>query len=150
MNSPNYGEAYIKNLRNGCAHNNCILANLSANTSRAPQEISSLVSSIKGISKSQRQKKLTCRPILEFVTLLYIYDKIVSEKVKKKGFEKLHSLFSNRMLRNKSYFLNNELVKSTYNFSAKIYRIFISIFENIIDFLCKKIYNNTDNGFIVG
>lgn len=117
----------VKNLRNGCAHNNCILANLSANTSRAPQEISSLVSSIKGISKSQRQKKLTCRPILEFVTLLYIYDKIVSEKVKKKGFEKLHSLFSNRMLRNKSYFLNNELVKSTYNFSAKILSFFLEM-----------------------
>ena len=103
------------------------MANLSANTSRAPQEISSLVSSIKGISKSQRQKKLTCRPILEFVTLLYIYDKIVSEKVKKKGFEKLHSLFSNRMLRNKSYFLNNELVKSTYNFSAKILSFFLEM-----------------------
>lgn len=114
----------VKNLRNGCAHNNCILANLSSSTSKAPQEISRLVSNIKGISKSQMQKKLTCRPVLEFVTLLYVYDRIVSEKVKEKGFEKLYSLFSNRMLRNKNYFTNNELIKSTYEFSKKILLFF--------------------------
>lgn len=114
----------VKNLRNGCAHNNCILANLSSSTSKAPQEISRLVSNIKGISKSQMQKKLTCRPVLEFVTLLYVYDRIVSEKVKEKGVEKLYSLISNRMLRNKNYFTNNELIKSTYEFSKKILLFF--------------------------
>ena len=41
-----------------CAHNNCILANLSASTSRAPQEISRLVSGMQEISKSQMQKKI--------------------------------------------------------------------------------------------
>ena len=114
----------VKNLRNGCAHNNCILANLSSSTSKAPQEISRLVSNIKGISKSQMQKKLTCRPVLEFVTILYVYDRIVSEKVKEKGVEKLYSLISNRMLRNKNYFTNNELIKSTYEFSKKILLFF--------------------------
>lgn len=55
----------VKNLRNGCAHNNCILANLSAETSKTPPEISRAVSGIK-IAKDQRRKKLTCRPVLEF------------------------------------------------------------------------------------
>lgn len=114
----------VKNLRNGCAHNNCILANLSASTSRAPQEISRLVSGMQEISKSQMQKKLTCRPVLEFVTLLHVYDKIVSNKVKQKGFEKLYNLFTIRMLRNKSYFKDNELIKSTYDFSARILSFF--------------------------
>ena len=109
----------VKNLRNGCAHNNCILANLSARTSRAPQEISRAISAIKTIAKAQMQKKLTCRPVLEFVTLLYVYDKVVSEKVKRKGFEKLYELFTSRMLRNKNYFNDNELIKSTYNFAVK-------------------------------
>ncbi len=114
----------VKNLRNGCAHNNCILANLSARTSSAPQEISRIVSDIKTIAKAQMQKKLTCRPVLEFVTLLYVYDKVVSEKVKQKGFEKLCELFTTRMLRNKSYFKDNDLIKSTYDFTIKIFSFF--------------------------
>lgn len=114
----------VKNLRNGCAHNNCILANLSASTSKAPQEISRIVSNIEGISKSQMQKKLTCRPVLEFVTLLFVYDKLVSEKVRQKGFEKLYQLFTSRMLHNKEYFKDNDLIKSTYDFSAKILSFF--------------------------
>lgn len=114
----------VKNLRNGCAHNNCILANLSASTSKAPQEISRIVSNIDGISKSQMQKKLTCRPVLEFVTLLFVYDKLVSEKVKQKGFEKLYQLFTSRILRNKEYFKDNDLIKSTYDFSIKILSFF--------------------------
>lgn len=113
----------VKNLRNGCAHNNCILANLSAETSKTPPEISRAVSGIK-IAKDQRRKKLTCRPVLEFVTLLYVYDKLVSKKVKQKGFEKLYKLFTNRMLRNKEYFKDNELIKSTYDFSMKILSFF--------------------------
>ena len=114
----------IKNLRNGCAHNNCILANLSARTSNAPQEISRAISDIKTIAKAQMQKKLTCRPVLEFVTLLYVYDKVVSEKVKRKGVEKLYELFTTRMLRNKSYFKDNDLIKSTYDFTVKALSFF--------------------------
>ena len=113
----------VKNLRNGCAHNNCILANLSAETSKTPPEISRAVSGIK-IAKDQRRKKLTCRPVLEFVTLLYVYDKLVSKKVKQKGFEKLYQLFTSRMLHNKEYFKNNELIKSTYDFSIKTLSFF--------------------------
>lgn len=113
----------VKNLRNGCAHNNCILANLSAETSKTPPEISRAVSGIK-IAKDQRRKKLTCRPVLEFVTLLYVYDKLVSKKVKQKEFEKLYKLFTNRMLRNKEYFKDNELIKSTYDFSMKTLSFF--------------------------
>lgn len=114
----------IKNLRNGCAHNNCVLANLSAETSRSPQEITTCVTGIKTISKSQKQKKLTCRPILEFVTLLYVYDKIVSPKVKRKGFEKLNTLFIGRLLRNKSFFDSNDLIKTTYDFAMKALTFF--------------------------
>lgn len=121
----------VRNLRNGCAHNNCILANLSSSTSKAPQEISRVVSDIEGISKSQMQKKLTCRPVLEFATLLFVYDKLVSEKVKQKGFEKLYKLFTSRMLHNKEYFKDNDLIKSTYNFAVKILSFFYEKNKNL-------------------
>lgn len=60
----------VKSLRNGAAHNNCILADLAHGTSRAPQEISQEISKIISINSNQRQKKLSCRPMLEFTCLL--------------------------------------------------------------------------------
>ncbi len=49
----------VKSLRNGCAHNNCIIADLSPLTSRAPTEISQAVSKIPSINNNQRKKN--CR-----------------------------------------------------------------------------------------
>lgn len=53
--------------------NNCILADLSHGTSRASFIISQEVSKIASINSNQRRKKLSCRPMLEFVCLLYVY-----------------------------------------------------------------------------
>lgn len=69
----------VKSLRNGAAHNNCILSDLARGTSHAPAEISQIVAQISSIGTKQRQKKLSCRPMLEFVALLYTYSLIVSE-----------------------------------------------------------------------
>lgn len=62
----------VKSLRNGAAHNNCILADLAHGTSRAPSEISQEIAKISSINSNQRQKKLSCRPMLEFTCLLYV------------------------------------------------------------------------------
>lgn len=72
----------VKNLRNATAHNNCIIANLSRGTSFPSHELSLAVKSIPTISVNQRKKKLSCRPMLEFTALLYVYRIVVSEKVK--------------------------------------------------------------------
>src|SRR5699024_3289729 len=88
----------VKSLRNGAAHNNCILADLSHGTSRAPREISHAIAQIPSINKSQRQKKLSCRPMLEFVALLYTYNLVASDKVKHHRTLELKELFSDRML----------------------------------------------------
>ena len=65
----------VKSLRNGAAHNNCILADFAHGASRAPQEISQEISKIISINSNQRQKKLSCRPMLEFTCLLYVTKK---------------------------------------------------------------------------
>lgn len=110
----------VKSLRNGAAHNNCILADLAHGTSRAPGEISRAVSRISSINKNQRQKKLSCRPMLEFVALLYTYNIIVSDKVKYHRTQELKDLFFNRMTKNSLFFQKNELVKSNYEFACKV------------------------------
>ncbi len=110
----------VKSLRNASAHNNCIIACLNHKTCGTPAEISQKIASIKTINKNQRQKKLSQRPTLEFVALLYAYDSIVSEKVKAKRIEELNDLLFIRMCRNKNYFSDNSLIKSSYDFICKV------------------------------
>ena len=110
----------VKSLRNGAAHNNCILADLAHGTSRAPAEISRAIAQISSINGQQRKKKLSCRPILEFVALLYTYNLIVSNKVKLHRSEELKELFFNRMKEKDKFFRKNELIKSNYEFVCKV------------------------------
>ena len=113
-----------KSLRNACAHNNCILANLSQGTSKTPSELSKIISKISSVSSTQRQKKLSCRPMLEFVSLLYVYNQVVSSEVKKHRTQELKDLFFSRMLKKQNFFRNNDLIKSNYEFICKIISYF--------------------------
>lgn len=108
----------VRSLRNATAHNNCIIANLNRNTSKPPSEIKDAVKQINGISKSQRQKNLSSRPMLEFVTMLYVYNEIVTEKVKHHHLEELKKLFYGRMIEKKSFFADNTLIKNSYSFAC--------------------------------
>lgn len=110
----------VKSLRNGAAHNNCILVDLAHGTSRAPVEISQEISKISTINSNQRQKKLSCRPMLEFTCLLYVYKLVVSDKVKHYRIRELKDLFFKRMVVKKAFFKNNELIKSNYEFACKV------------------------------
>lgn len=114
----------IRSLRNSVAHNNCILIDLAHGTSRAPREISQEIAKIKSISSNQRQKKLSCRPMLEFTCLLYVYKQVVSDKVKYHRVKELKNLFFNRMLEKRGFFKANELIKSNYEFACKIISAF--------------------------
>jgi abortive infection bacteriophage resistance protein len=88
----------VKSLRNGCAHNNCIIADLNPGASKTPPEISRSITNMSDITKSQRKKKLSCRVILEFVCMLHIYDQVVSVNVKNKRVTELKDLFAERVI----------------------------------------------------
>lgn len=124
----------VKSLRNGVAHNNCILSNLDHGTSNAPPEISQEISKINTIKKNQRQKKLSCRPMLEFTCLLYVYKLVVSDKVKYHRVLELKDLFFNRMLKSRDFFQGNDLIKSNYEFACKVISAF---FESQISEIVK-------------
>lgn len=110
----------VRSLRNGTAHNNCILANLRHGTSMPPRQIREAVKEIPFITTSQRQKKLSCRPMLEFVTMVYLYNQVVTEKVKYHRIKELKRLFFVRMPEKKGFFEKNELIRSNYEFACKI------------------------------
>lgn len=115
----------IRSLRNGVAHNNCILADLHPGVSRPPAEIKNAVKAIGSITKSQRQKKLTARPILEFVTLLYVYSKVVGKDVREHRLTELKGLFFGRMRKHTDYFTKNDLLVSSYQFVCKTIENFL-------------------------
>ena len=110
----------VRSLRNAAAHNNCILYDLNPGTTVPPQEIIKFVKGIPGITTSSRRKRLSSRAILEFVALIYVYDQIVSGKVKKHRFKELDDLFNKRMKEKDGFFKNNQLINSTYTFIQKI------------------------------
>lgn len=78
------------------------------------------VKEIRFITTSQRQKKLSCRPMLEFVTMVYLYNQVVTEKVKYHRIKELKRLFFVRMPEKKGFFEKNELIRSNYEFACKI------------------------------
>ncbi len=110
----------VRSLRNAVAHNNCLISNLNKNTSRAPREIKEKIQKIEGITKSQRVANQNKRPLLEFTVMLYVYDLVVTDKIKKHQLEKLNDLFKNQMLLHKEFFEHNNLIKSSYNFACCI------------------------------
>lgn len=62
--------------------------------------------------------------MLEFVSLLYTYNLVVSDKVKLHRIKELKKLFFDRMLHKKEFFKSNELIKSNYEFICKVINFF--------------------------
>lgn len=65
----------IKSIRNAAAHSNCIINDLSPNTSKhsADTAVMQLLSKI-GISKGIRKRKMSCEKLKQIATLFYVYD----------------------------------------------------------------------------
>ena len=113
----------VKFLRNACAHNNCLINNLSNNSSSFTKSrtVNLQLSKVPGISNPMRIKKMNNRTVHDFVVLLYCFDSLVtSNNSKKRQLEKLQNLFSERFVVHKEYFANNALLCSNYEFVKKV------------------------------
>ncbi len=112
----------LKNLRNACAHNNCLIADLQIGSTFIPVELGTFVSNIKAISKQQRQKKMSCLPVLEFVSVIYSLKVVATKTVISKHKREFKKLFEKRMLKHKDYFTGNDIIKSNYKFALKVFQ----------------------------
>ncbi len=109
----------VKSLRNACAHNNCLINNLTTKNAKPLKDISEFASHRLKIASGQRKRCLSLRPMFEVTTLLYLYDTIVSEKVRKHGIDKLSRFIDGRMCEKASYFKENNTLVQTYNYLKK-------------------------------
>ena len=76
---------------------------------------------VTSIRENSRDKKLSNKCIYDFVCLLYAYDEIVSSPVaKQKRYDELEEFFEGRMIQNKDWFRNNNIITSSYSFVKKV------------------------------
>ena len=111
----------VRDIRNAAAHSNCLINKLKPGNNRPVQEIDVWVSSIQGISKNTKHKKLSNGFIYDFTVLLYVYNELIPPGLmRERRYAELKELFNVRMPKNRDYFLENTLIKSTYDFIEKI------------------------------
>lgn len=104
----------VKGLRNATAHNNCMFENFAHKAKEVPEVLWEYVDGIDG------KERLATRPMLEFVALLYVYDKLVSTQIRRYRTTQINWLFCERMPLHKEYFEKNELIKDTYRFARRV------------------------------
>ncbi|CUU88676.1 Abortive infection bacteriophage resistance protein [Campylobacter hyointestinalis subsp. hyointestinalis] len=113
----------VKFLRNGAAHNNCIL-----NTLRIPcingfkpnKYIQTEIAKIKTISSSTRNKILNDPTLHDILALIVLFTKICNSKNMKKATLIEINNFINRCKKHKNYFNDNNLLVSKFNNMRKI------------------------------
>lgn len=119
-----YSLINVKNLRNACAHNNCILYDL---RDKGDMNINHDISNIlgrNGISKTTRQSKLSNDRMKQIVTLLYChYSMVTSEGVRKNQILMLYKAID-RMFKHIDYYSTNELIRTNFEFLKKVVDIF--------------------------
>ena len=107
-----------KDIRNAAAHSSCIINDLKADTAQydTSYEVLHKLARIKSVSKNVREKKMSNARVQQIVTLLYVYEKIVTSKgVQEKAVERLRK-FEERMMRNIEYYQDNDMIRTNFEF----------------------------------
>lgn len=118
MTSNYYILLTCKEIRNACAHSNCILNELSSKTAKhdTSYNVVQKLSSIPSLSSTTRKRKMSNAHIQQMVTLLYFHKKIVtSQGVHDAQAKQLHLLID-RMFKNIQYYDTNENIKTSFEF----------------------------------
>ena len=118
-------EAYllknVRELRNACAHNNCILNDLRINTTKHKTNyfVSSAIERI-GIPRTTVRKKTSNPRIQQIVTLLYLNSIMITSEGVLKNQTKQLKILKDRMNKNINYYSKNLIIKTTFDFLTKI------------------------------
>ena len=121
----------VKFIRNAAAHNNCLINSLRipySSNIRPNKQINTFISKIDGISTSTRIKRMKNPVIHDFVVSLYVFNNVVtSANIKKNTMVELNDFMETRMVVNKKYFMENQVLTSSYNFIKIIVDYFYSL-----------------------
>lgn len=107
-----------KEIRNASAHSNCILNDLKARTASHDTNagVTKALMSIKGMNTNFRKNRMSNARIQQIVTFLYMHKEMVTSdgmhQSEAKGLQEVMT----RAYKNKDYYKNNPMLKSTFDF----------------------------------
>lgn len=119
----------IQFLRNAAAHNNCLINKLNGPYVRnitVNKTVENYVASIPTIKATSRNKKMANPVIHDFVTMLFVYDRVVTSKKTKEHMKKDLKELIGRFTTNKDYFRSNATISSHIEFLEKLVDYFIN------------------------
>ena len=105
----------VKNIRNACAHNNCILNHLKDKSANIPPAIGEFARRI-GLTSSSVSSRLKCSAICEIMCTFYCIDVLASVPVKQHDLNKLQEDIQHFYKKYGQLFMSNHLVKSSLDF----------------------------------
>lgn len=113
----------VKGIRNGCAHNNCIISNMrGGSNTRRPQHVVVQALSRIGVSKEMRDTKLSNERFQQIATAFYLHRFWSSAGILKYRAKSLWNLMV-RMGKHAEYYANgNDQVKTGFAFLEKMIR----------------------------
>lgn len=116
----------VNQLRNAVAHSNCIINNLypihpgSVNFYKPNYKVMKLLSKAQ-IAKSMRENKMKNPRLRQIVTMLYVFDKVITSKaIKETRYAELVELINVRMKKHKNYYKKNPTIVSAFQFIEKL------------------------------
>lgn len=113
----------VKSLRNACAHNNCILNDMSSGKPMHKPRYALLqaMGDVEGVGQGQRRSRLNNDRLQQIATSLYLHHKLASEGVQ---WHRAISLttFVKRMNKHIDYYKGNDQITSSFDFIAKLVR----------------------------
>lgn len=120
----------IRDLRNACAHSNCLLNQMTRPleaTKQPDARITNFIKQFHSIPSSSRAKYLNLAFPYNIVTLLFVYDYYAPRVSKCRRYEELKIFLNTRVVRHKEYFASNPKICGIYHF-----------FEMVIDGLLER------------
>ncbi len=118
----------VKGLRNACAHNNCIINDMTSGEPRhkARYAVTQALGGIAGIGADQRRSKMSNERFQEIVTTLYMHRNLASDGVHEHVCLSL-ALFAKRMNRHLDYYDGNLQVLSGFEFLDKVIKAWFPV-----------------------
>ena len=113
----------VRDMRNAAAHSNCILNKMTERidpTKQINSDISNFIKGMPNISKTSRVNNLNYKFANSFITLLYVYDNLMTENSKQKRYKEIQEFLNDRVVRNKLFFKSNSKIVGVYNFHKKV------------------------------
>ena len=107
-------------MRNACAHNNCILTNLTDKSAKVKPNIKQYISDLDiGIADTGIKKKLKCKVINEIICVFYSLDKVSSTAVTNHDYNELSLQMHNYQQKYMQLFDKNNLILTSFEFLQK-------------------------------